>query len=409
MPMKKVCVVTSTRAEYGLLKELIRNIHADQDLELCLVVTGTHLSQDFGYTVSQIEQDGFPIAERIDILVSGDTPAAISKTQGMAFISFADMYARQKPDMVVVLGDRTEMIPIAFAAANERIPIAHISGGETTEGAIDECVRHSLTKVSFLHFPGCEAYRKRIIQLGEHPDRVFNFGDVGVEMVRIAPKLDKGQLSCELAWDFTKQYICVVFHPVTLEIEQAGEQTDQLLLAINEHDEFNYVFIQGNSDAGGQIVSQKIRAFVEQHNNCKLFTSLRSEVYTSVVANASALMGNSSSGIVEAPALRVPTINIGDRQKGRLQANSILNCEPKKGEISEAITALSSVAFQKRMRDIQNMICSIINFDSSWINLLTKGIICVVIPNGIYVLINYKQPEFKKSLGKINMILHRRA
>lgn len=352
--MKKVCVVTSTRAEYGLLKELIRNIHADSDLELCLVVTGTHLSRDFGYTISQIEQDGFPIAERIDILVSGDTPAAISKTQGMAFISFADMYARQKPDIVVVLGDRTEMIPIAFAAANERIPIAHISGGETTEGAIDECVRHSLTKVSYLHFPGCETYRKRVIQLGEHPDRVFNFGDVGVEMVRIATKLDREQLSCELAWDFSKPYICVVFHPVTLEIEQAGEQTDQLLSAISKHDEYNYVFIQGNSDAGGQIVSERIRAFVEQHNNCKLFASLRPEVYTSVVANASALMGNSSSGIVEAPALRVPTINIGDRQKGRLQANSILNCEPQMDRISEAIATLSSGAFQKRMLDFQN-------------------------------------------------------
>ena len=354
IPMKKVCVVTSTRAEYGLLKELIRNIHNDPDIELCLVVTGTHLSRDFGYTVSQIEQDGFPIAERIDILVSGDSPAAISKTQGMAFISFADMYARQKPDMVVVLGDRTEMIPIAFAAANERIPIAHISGGETTEGAIDECVRHSLTKVSYLHFPGCETYRKRIIQLGEHPDRVFNYGDVGVEMVRIAPKMDKNELTKELSWDFTKPYICVVFHPVTLEIDQAGEQTDQLLSAIDKHNEYNYVFIQGNSDAGGQIVSQKIKFYVEQHGNCKLFASLRSEVYTSVVANAAALMGNSSSGIVEAPALKVPTINIGDRQKGRLQANSIINCEPKTEEVSEAIAELASDKFQERMRNIQN-------------------------------------------------------
>lgn len=354
IPMKKVCVVTSTRAEYGLLKELIRNIHNDPDLELCLVVTGTHLSRDFGYTVSQIEQDGFPIAERVDILVSGDTPAAISKTQGMAFISFADMYARQKPDMVVVLGDRTEMIPIAFAAANERIPIAHISGGETTEGAIDECVRHSLTKVSYLHFPGCETYRKRIIQLGEHPDRVFNFGDVGVEMVRISPKMDKKELTKELCWDFTKPYICVVFHPVTLEIDQAGEQTDQLLIAIDAHPEYNYVFIHGNSDAGGQIVSQKIRAYAEQHGNCKLFASLRSEVYTSVVANAAALMGNSSSGIVEAPALHVPTINIGDRQKGRLQANSIINCEPRMDEISGAIAELKSGSFQERMQDIQN-------------------------------------------------------
>lgn len=354
IPMKKVCVVTSTRAEYGVLKELIRNINNDPDLELCLVVTGTHLSHDYGFTVSQIEQDGFPIAERIEILVSGDTPTAVSKTQGMAFILFADMYTRQKPDMVVVLGDRTEMIPIAFAAANERIPIAHISGGETTEGMIDECVRHSLTKVSYLHFPGCETYRKRIIQLGEHPDRVFNYGDVGVEMVRIAPKLGKNQLTHELDWDFTKPYICVVFHPVTLEIELVDEQTEQLLAAIDEHREYNYVFIQGNSDAGGRIVAQKIKNYAEQHDNCKLFISLRSEVYISVVANACALMGNSSSGIVEAPALRVPTINIGDRQKGRLQANSIINCEPKKEDISRAVLTLTSDTFRQQIQEVQN-------------------------------------------------------
>lgn len=352
--MKKICVVTSTRAEYGLLKELTRNIYIDPDLELCLVVTGTHLSRDFGYTVSQIEQDGFPISEKIDVLVTGDTPSAVSKTQGMAFISFADMYARQKPDMVIILGDRTEMIPIAFAAANERIPIAHISGGETTEGAIDECVRHSLTKVSYLHFPGCETYQKRIIQLGEQPERVFNFGDVGVEMVRLAPKMSKDQLTNELDWDFDKSYICVVFHPVTLEIDQAGSQTEELLLAIDEHQEYNYVFIHGNSDAGGQIVARKIMDYVCTHGNCMLFTSLRSEVYTSVVANACALMGNSSSGIVEAPALKVPTINIGDRQKGRLQANSIINCEARKEDISEAIATLEKDTFKVQMQEIVN-------------------------------------------------------
>ena len=354
MRMKKICVVTSTRAEYGLLKELIRNIHCDPELELCLIVTGTHLSHDYGYTVSQIEQDGFPIRDRIDILVNGDTPSAVSKTQGKAFISFAEMYEREKPDILVILGDRTEMLPIAFAAANERIPIAHISGGETTEGAIDECVRHSLTKVSYLHFPGCETYRKRIIQLGEHPDRVFNYGDVGVEMVRIAPKMDKNTLSDELHWDFTKPYICVVFHPVTLEIEQAGEQTEQLLTAIDKHGEYNYVFIQGNSDAGGQVVSQKIKKYSESHSNCKLFASLRSEVYTGVLANSSALMGNSSSGIVEAPALGVPTVNIGDRQKGRLQANSIINCAPEENSISKAIDTLNNPDFIKQIKIINN-------------------------------------------------------
>ena len=352
--MKKICVVTSTRAEYGLLKELIRNIHLDTDLNLCLVVTGTHLSRDFGYTVTQIENDGFPIAERVDILVSGDTPAAISKTQGLAFLSFADLFARQKPDMLVLLGDRTEMIPIAFAAANERIPVAHISGGETTQGAIDECVRHSLTKVAYLHFPGCEAYRKRIIQLGEHPDRVFNFGDVGVEMARLAPKMSVDALSDTLHWDFHRPYLCVIFHPVTLEADQAENQTKTLLSALERHPEYRCVFIQGNADAGGQSVARLIRSFAETHENCKLFSSLPSETYISVLSHSAALVGNSSSGIVEAPALKVPTINIGNRQKGRLQANSILNCDAEEDAISRAIDTLQSADFLNNMKTVCN-------------------------------------------------------
>lgn len=351
---RKICVVTSTRAEYGLLKGIIREIDNDRDLELCLVVTGTHLSYEYGYTVNQIEKDEFSIAERVDILVSGDTPAAISKTQGIAFISFAEMYDRQRPDLVVLLGDRTELIPIAFSAANAGIPIAHISGGETTEGAIDECVRHSLTKVSYLHFPGCEAYRKRIIQLGEHPDRVFNYGDVGVEMVRLSSRKDKKELSKELNWDFFAPYLCVLFHPVTLEFNQAKKQIEHLLSGIDEHKEYNYVFIQGNSDAGGRVISEKIREYVDLNSNCILFTSLPSMIYISILAGAAALLGNSSSGIVEAPALGIPTINIGDRQKGRLQANSIINCEPETEDISQAIALLQSGEFQKQMEKINN-------------------------------------------------------
>lgn len=352
--MKKICVVTSTRAEYGLLKGVIRCIHEDPSLELCLVATGTHLSQEYGYTVAQIEQDGFPIAERVDILVSGDTPTAVSKTQGVAFLAFADLFARQKPDMLVILGDRTEMLSIAFAAANERIPIAHLSGGETTQGAIDECVRHALTKVSSLHFPGCEEYRRRIIQLGEQPDRVFNYGDVGVEMVRVAPKLTRSQLTEQLDFDLTRPYICVLFHPVTLQIEQAGEQAEHLLRAVDACRQYRYLFIQGNSDAGGQIVAQKIREYVAAHDNCKLFTSLRSELYVSVISHAAALLGNSSSGIVEAPSLRVPTINVGDRQKGRLQADSILNCPPVDSEIVKAIQTLDDPQYRRRLSESKN-------------------------------------------------------
>lgn len=351
---KKICVVTSSRAEYGLLKGIINLISEDKELELCLVVTGTHLSQEFGYTVSQIESDGFAIAEKPDILVSGDTPAAVSKTQGLAFIAFADIFARQKPDLLVILGDRTEMIPVAFAAVNERIPIAHISGGETTEGAVDECVRHSLTKTAYLHFPACEIYRKRIIQLGESPERVFNFGDVGVEMVKKAPKISREELTERLNFDFNKPYICVIFHPVTLQTENAAFQTDNLLNAIDLHREYNYLFIHSNSDAGGHIVMEKIKKYADSHENCRCFTSLNSETYAAVLSHSSALLGNSSSGIVEAPALGVPTINVGDRQRGRLLANSIISCSPDKDEISTAIARLKSCEFKENMKNITN-------------------------------------------------------
>lgn len=192
--MKKICVVTATRAEYGVLKNVIKEIQNDQELELSLIVTGTHLSEEFGMTVNEIKEDGFPISERVDILLGSDLPQGISKTMGIAFISFADLLARERPDMLLVLGDRYELIPICGCAMNAKIPIAHISGGETTEGAIDECVRHCVTKMSYLHFPGCEEYRRRIIQLGESPDRVFNFGDTGVENIKKAELLTKKDL-----------------------------------------------------------------------------------------------------------------------------------------------------------------------------------------------------------------------
>lgn len=352
--MRKICVVTSTRAEYGLLKKLIGLISKDQDLELCLIATGTHLSSEFGYTVKQIEEDGFEIAEKIDILMSGDSPALISKTMGMAFISFADMYERQKPDMLVVLGDRYELIPVCFAAVNAKIPIAHLSGGETTEGAVDECVRHCVTKMSYLHFPACEAYGKRIIQLGESPDRVFNFGDVGVELVRDTKKLSREKCSEELSYDFTKDYICVIFHPTTLQVEEAACQADNLLKAIEAVPEYNYVFIRGNADAGGRIIHSRIEEFIKKYPQNKMFVSLRAELYLSVLSHASALLGNSSSGIVEAPAMGVPTINVGDRQKGRLQANSIINSDNQMPNIIAALKKLKDRQYLDKLERKEN-------------------------------------------------------
>ncbi|WP_335342005.1 UDP-N-acetylglucosamine 2-epimerase [Bacillus alkalicola] len=330
-------MVTSTRAEYGLLRNLIQKIQDDQSLELCLVVTGMHLSQEFGMTVEEIERDNYPIAEKIDILLSGDSPSAISKTMGLASISFSDMFERQKPDILIVLGDRYELLPICACAMNARIPIAHISGGETTEGVVDECIRHCITKMSYLHFPGCEPYRKRIIQLGESPERVFNYGDVGVELVRSMKLLPKTELEQLLHFNLSGAYACVTFHPTTLEDKTAAKQTDELLEAINKFPNMKFIFLKTNSDTGGRIINKKIDQYVSRNNNCIAFQSLSIQTYLSCMKYSSVVIGNSSSGIVEAPTFGVPTINIGDRQKGRLQASSIINCNPIAKDVIEAI------------------------------------------------------------------------
>jgi GDP/UDP-N,N'-diacetylbacillosamine 2-epimerase (hydrolysing) len=346
--MKKICVVTTTRAEYGLLRNLISRINKDEDLDLCLVVSGMHLSPEFGRTVSEIEKDGFQVAEKIDILMSADTDTAISKTMGIASISFADMFERQKPDLLVVLGDRYELIPICSSAMNSKIPIAHISGGETTEGAIDECVRHCITKMSYLHFPGCEVYRKRIIQLGEEPNRVFNFGDVGVELTKTIEVLEKAELESQIQFSLDKSYACVIFHPTTLEANLAAQQTDELLEAISQFTDMKFIFIKANADASGRIINEKIDMYVSKNINCIAFNSLGIQKYLSSVKYCSTLIGNSSSGIVEAPSFGVPSINIGDRQKGRLQASSIINCNPIAKEIIKAIEKSQTEEFQNQ-------------------------------------------------------------
>lgn len=352
--MKKVCVVTATRAEYGLLRNIIELIHLDNDLELCLIVTGTHLSDDFGRTVSEIEADEYPITEKIDVLLNSDSRQAVSKTMGLAFISFADMFAREKPDMLIVLGDRYELLSICGCAMNARIPIAHISGGETTEGAIDECIRHCITKMSYLHFPGCEDYRKRIIQLGESPDRVFNFGDVGVENINKCQLMSREVLEADLNFNLNNVYMSVTFHPVTLDEDSAEEQMKQLLTAITAFPNINFVFTKANADAGGKTINRILDEFIPNNPNCIAFESLGLIRYLSLLKYSGGVVGNSSSGIVEAPSFNIPTINIGDRQSGRLQASSIINCEPKSEEIIKAINLAISPEFKKIARNTIN-------------------------------------------------------
>ncbi len=353
--MKKICIVTATRAEYGVLRNTIKHIQSDQELELSLVVTGTHLSEEFGMTVNEIEEDGFLINHKVDILMNSDSPQGISKTMGIAFISFADIFASEKPDMLIVLGDRYELIPICGCAMNARIPIAHISGGETTEGAIDECVRHCVTKMSYLHFPGCEEYRRRIIQLGESPDRVFNFGDVGVENVAKMELLTKGELEQSLHFALDRPYASVTFHPATLVEDDIEEQCGQLFEAILQFTDMKFIFTKANSDAGGRRINTLIDEFVENHkDNCAVFASLGRRRYLSLIKYSELVLGNSSSGIIEAPSLHIPTVNIGDRQTGRIKAESIIDCTNDVGQIVKAIKKARSEDFKAIAANTKN-------------------------------------------------------
>lgn len=352
--MKKICVITTTRAEYGLLKNIIREIDNDNELELCLIVSGTHLKSDYGMTVNEIIEDGYRIDERVEVVDTQDSPKGISILMADYQLKFADVFEKHRPDMVVLLGDRFELMPIACNAVNFNIPIAHISGGETTEGAVDEVFRHGVTKMSQLHFPACELYRKRIIQMGEDPARVFNVGDVGVENIKNLVYYSKTELEKELGIEFIKPVYSVTFHPVTQELSNVKIQIRELLDAIEFFaEDYIFVFSKANSDAGGQLVNHMIEEFVGIHNNCYLFSSLGLRRYLSLLKYSRGIIGNSSSGIVEAPVLGIPTVNIGNRQRGRLQAESIVNCEPIKEKIREAISIISSEDFSERIKDIK--------------------------------------------------------
>lgn len=340
--MKKVAVVTATRAEYGILTPLIKAINDDSELELDLIVTGTHLSEKHGYTKKFIEADGFPIAHEIPILENGNTPYDISITMANAIKGFAECFKNDRPDMIVILGDRTEMLGIASAATNERIPIAHLHGGEVTEGAVDDCVRHALSKMSYLHFTSTEVYRKRVIQLGESPERVFFVGALSTENILKAPLKSESEIRSDVGIPNKMPFSVVTFHPVTLEEDSAKEQTIALCRAMEQKNEYFYLITMANSDTGGDTVNAIFADFADKHDNVKLVSSLGMIRYLSAVKYARFVLGNSSSGIVEAPVLGTPTVNIGDRQRGRLMADTIINCLPDTESIVKAIDTAES-------------------------------------------------------------------
>jgi GDP/UDP-N,N'-diacetylbacillosamine 2-epimerase (hydrolysing) len=354
--MKKICVVTGTRAEYGLLRPLIKKISEDNELHLQLVATGMHLSPEFGLTYKEIEEDGFIIDEKIEMLLSSDTAVGISKSVGLAMIGFADAFEKLKPDIVIVLGDRYEIFAATTVAMVFKIPIAHIHGGETTEGAFDEGFRHSITKMSYLHFTSTEEYRKRVTQLGENPDRVFNVGAIGIESIKELKLLDRNQLEQNINFKFGKNTALVTFHPVTLENSNFKEQFQELLNALDRFNDLKLIFTKSNSDTDGRIINFMIDEYVENNKNKAIaFTSMGQLRYLSAMKYVDLVMGNSSSGIIEAPFFKIPTINIGDRQKGRIQGKTIINCEPIENEICKAIELGVSIDFKNKIKNTVNV------------------------------------------------------
>lgn len=351
---KKIVIVTATRAEYGLLRPLILALKDTEDFNVEIAATGAHLSPEFGLTYREIENDNIQINKKIEILLSSDTAVSISKSMGLAIISFAEYFDETRPDALLVLGDRYETLAVCCAAMNAQIPIIHLYGGETTEGAVDEAIRHAITKMSYLHFTSTEQYRKRVIQLGEHPERVFTVGAIGIENAVRMTLMSKQELEESICFSLDKPYAIVTYHPVTLEEGQTQSQFQEILHAIDKHSEMKYIFTKANADANGRIVNKMIDGYTDGNPSAVAFESLGALRYLSALQYAQMVIGNSSSGLVEAPSFHIPTINIGDRQKGRLQADSVINCKPLEWDVAGAMDLAASKEFRDKLADAIN-------------------------------------------------------
>lgn len=354
--MRKICIVTGTRAEYGLLYWLMKEIQSDNELQLQIIATGMHLSPEFGLTYRMIEEDGFSIDAKVEMLLSSDTSVGIAKSIGLGVIGFADALERLQPDIIVVLGDRYEILSAAQAALVARIPVAHIHGGETTEGAIDESIRHAVTKMSQLHFVAAESYRTRVIQLGEHPDTVFNVGALGIENIKRLQLLEKSQLEQSINFELGTTCFLVTYHPATLGTTSPQVAMQALLEALDHFPDARIVFTKPNSDTDGRVLNQMIDEYA-QHNKERVavFTSMGQLRYLSALQFVDAVIGNSSSGIIEAPACNTPTVNIGDRQSGRLKADSIVDCLETTESIVTAINKTLSPSFREGIKRVVSL------------------------------------------------------
>lgn len=347
----KVCVVTSTRADYGLLYWVMKEIDAHPELELRIVATGMHLSPEFGLTYREIERDGFRIDAKIEILLSSDTSVGACKSLGVAVIGFADAFDKIKPDILLLLGDRFEILAAAEAALILRIPVAHIAGGDTTEGAFDESIRHAITKMSHLHFVTNEVSARRVRQMGESPERVFNVGSPGIDFITRARLLNRDELAKQIGFQFRSRNLLVTFHPATLDLDSAESQMTELLGALTAlGEDTGILFTMPNADPSGRVLASMVDEFVAKHPYARSYVSLGQTRYLSAMRAVDVVVGNSSSGLYEAPTLKKPTVNIGDRQKGRLSANSVLHCRAEAAAIRDAIER----AFRLDCSDVVN-------------------------------------------------------
>ena len=351
---RKICVITGTRAEYGLLRWVMQNIKDDADLNLQIIATGMHLSPEFGLTYKAIEADGFDIDRKVEMLTSSDTTVGIAKSMGLGMVGFADALNELNPDLIVVLGDRYEIFAAVATALVERIPVAHLHGGEATEGCFDEAIRHSITKMSHLHFVASGEYKQRVIQLGEQPEFVFLVGGLGVDNIKRLQLLDRNTLEADLGFKFGKKNLLITFHPVTLESASAVAQMRALLAALAELKDTQLIFTMPNADTDGRKLIKMVDKFASQNANAHAFTSLGQLRYLSCIAQVDGMVGNSSSGLAEVPSFKKGTINIGDRQRGRLQSTSVINCEPTQQSISDAINTLYSPKFQMDLSQVCN-------------------------------------------------------
>ena len=351
---RKICVITGTRADYGLLRWVMQGIKDNAELTLQIIATGMHLSPEFGLTHHEIEKDGFQIDRKVETLTSSDTSVGIAKSMGLGLIGFADALKELKPDLIVVLGDRFEIFAAAAAALVARIPIAHLHGGETTEGAFDEALRHSITKMAHLHFVATEEYRQRVIQLGERPERVFLVGGLGIDNIKCMKLLDREAFESSIGFSLGQKNLLITFHPVTLEIATAEAQMTELLAALVALEDTQLIFTMPNADTDGRKLIAMVNEFVAQHQNARAFTSLGQLRYLSCIAHVDGVLGNSSSGLAEVPSFRKGTINIGDRQRGRLQAKSVIQCDPSRECIRAAIQTLYSASFQGSLSEVRN-------------------------------------------------------